>query len=57
LEFEARFGERYVLEASTDLRDWVAVAAVKERSGRTVLEQPLRVDLPQTFYRIVLAPQ
>jgi hypothetical protein len=49
-------GQRYVIEASTDLSNWAAVATIEADTGKTVLEQPLGSEFPQRFYRAVLAP-
>jgi uncharacterized repeat protein (TIGR03806 family) len=56
LEWEAVAGQRYVIEASTDLRHWTAVATIEADTGKIVLEQPLGPEFSQRFYRAVLAP-
>lgn len=40
-----------VIEASTDLRNWVAISTVAPSSSATVVTDPLSASLPRRFYR------
>jgi hypothetical protein len=47
-----RLAQRYVLEWSTDLRQWNFLRNVAGKNGSAVISEPLLFDLPQRFYRV-----
>jgi hypothetical protein len=56
ISINGELGRGYLIEASSDLASWEALAAVENSGGTLQFGDPAAVNLSQRFYRVVISP-
>jgi len=56
ISIDGELGRGYLIEASSDLASWEALAAVENSGGTLQFGHPAAVNLSQRFYRVVISP-
>ncbi|MDB6017548.1 MAG: hypothetical protein JWR19_2037, partial [Pedosphaera sp.] len=56
LQFSGLDGYPYVIEASTNLQDWIAIGTAYPTNGLLTITDPDAAGLDARFYRSLIAP-